>query len=166
MENDLRELPESHIDSLNGELCTFATFDPSIGYIHQAINSNKLDLLRSDSLKKLLSQWTGELNDLSEDNFIRREHWLKFVLPTIREFIPSRNSDIAQFRPDYQREHSVNPKLFPESDYQAFATSMMVDGIIYDHYMNQYYVIINEEHIEAYILQTLNLIESELRKHP
>ena len=150
------------IDSLIGRLSTYATFDPSIGYINQAISSGKLDLIQSDSLKIYLSQWSGELNDLKEDVIIRREHWLNHLLPAVRKHIPTRNSDSAQDRPDYQRQKQISPIKISDENYKEFINSLEVDGVIYDHYLNQYYVFINEENIELYIKRVLDLIQKEL----
>lgn len=162
LETDMHQKSPEQIDSLMGQLSTFATFDPRIGYISQATNSGKLDLIQSDSLKIHLSQWSGELNDLREDVIIRREHWLNHLLPAIRKHIPIRNSDAAQHRPDYLRQKQITPISVPEENYKEFITSLEVDGIIFDHYMNQYYVFINEENIELYIERVLDLIQKEL----
>lgn len=162
LETDLQNKSNKQIDSLMGQLSTFATFDPSIGYINQAISSGKLDLIQSDSLKIHLSQWSGELNDLKEDVIIRREHWLNHLLPIIRKHIPIRNSDATQLRPDYPRLKQITPMSVPDKNYKEFITSLEVDGVIFDHYMNQYYVFINEENIESYIERVLDLIEKEL----
>ena len=166
LEHDMSSKSSSEIDSIVGHLCTYATFDPSTGYIDQAINSSKLDLIQSDSLKMALSQWSGELNDLTEDNMIRREHWINHLLPLIRKHIPTRNSDKAQYRADYVRKRQVTPRQASEEDYYHFTTSLEVDGALYDHYMNQYYVVINEESIDRYIERVLMLIEGELNQDP
>ncbi|MFK7781485.1 DUF6090 family protein [Psychroserpens sp.] len=163
LETDMHKKSPKQIDSLMGKLSTFATFDPSIGYISQATSSGKLDLIQSDSLKIHLSQWSGELNDLKEDVVIRREHWLNHLLPIIRKHIPIRNSDATQHRPDYLRQKQITPMSVPEENYKEFITSLEVDGVIFDHYMNQYYVFINEENIKLYIQRVLDLIEKELK---
>jgi len=162
LETDLNQIKTKQIDSLVGRLSTFATFDPSIGYINQAINSGKLDLIQSDSLKIYLSQWSGELNDLKEDVIIRREHLLNHLLPSIRRHILARNSDSAQDRPDYERKKQISPKIISDESYKEFINSIEVDGVIYDHYINQYYVFMNEENIELYIRRVLDLIQKEL----
>ncbi|MEM6517629.1 MAG: DUF6090 family protein [Bacteroidota bacterium] len=162
LETDLQTKTPQQIDSLLGRLTVYATFDPSVGYINQAINSGKLDLIQNDSLKIFLSQWSGELNDLKEDVIVRREHLFNHVLPTIRKFIPIRNSDATQERPDYQRRLQVSPIKVSDENYKALITSLEVDGVIYDHYMNHYFVFINEENIEFYIKRVLELLSSEL----
>jgi len=152
------------IDHSIGRFCTFATFDPSVGYIEQAISSGKLDLIQSDSLKIYLSQWSGELNDLKEDVIIRRDHWLHHLSPIVRKYLPMRNTDMTQDRPDYQRQNKIEPIKVSEENYKEFAASVEVDGVIYDHYMNQSYVVINEEHIEVYIKRVLDLIHAEIKQ--
>jgi len=163
LENNMQLKTPRQIDSLVGKLTVYATFDASVGYIDQAISSGKLDLIESDKLKIYLSQWSGELNDLKEDVIIRRDHWLHYLLPIIRKYLPTRNTDAAQYRPDYIRKKAISPRIFPEANYKEFTKSLEVDGIIFDHYMNQYYVIINEQHIESYINQILDLINEELK---
>ncbi len=162
LETDLNTKTPKQTDSLIGRLSMYATFDPSVGYINQAISSGKLDLIQSDSLKIHLSQWSGELNDLHEDVIVRREHFLNHLLPVIRKHIPARNSDATQERPDYQRLMQISPIKVPDKNYAEFITSLEVDGVIYDHYMNQYFVFINEENIELYIKRVLELLSNEL----
>ncbi len=162
LETDMDLKKSEKVDSTVGQLNNFATFDPSIGYINQAISSGKLDLIQSDSLKIYLSQWSGELNDLREDVIIRRDHWLHHLLPVIRKHIPIRNTDIAQDRPDYQRLKQISPMKVSEDNYKEFTLSLEVDGAIYDHYLNQYFVVINEENIELYINRVLALIDKEI----
>jgi len=162
LETDMSLKSSEQIDSLVGHLSVYATFDPSIGYINQAISSGKLDLIQSDSLKIYLSQWSGELNDLREDVIIRRDHWLNHLLPNIRKHIPTRNTDLTQDRPDYQRQKKISPIKISDENYRAFTSSLEVDGVIYDYYMNQYYVVINEDNIEVYIKRVLDLIDKEL----
>jgi hypothetical protein len=162
LETDLQQKTPAQIDSLVGILSVFASFDPSTGYIDQAISSGKLDLIRSDSLKTYLGQWSGELNDLREDIVIRREHWLHHFLPLVRKHLPQRNTDATHYRPDYLRQKRIQPIEIPSENYRAFTSSLEVDGVVYDFYMNQYYVILNEEFIESYIERVLELIQVEL----
>ena len=56
----------------------------------------------------------------------------------------------------------ISPITVPDENYAEFITSLEVDGVIYDHYMNQYFVFINEENIELYIKRVLELLSNEL----
>lgn len=162
MEASLNSLTSAQIDSLLGRMQDFATFDASTGYIEQTISSGKLDLIENDTLKTLLSQWSGELNDYREDVVIRRDHWIQNVDPVLRKLVPARNTDFTQDRPDYRRDRGITPMEVPESSYQKFRESLEVDGVLYYYYLNQSYVVINEGYIEEDILNILNLIEGEI----
>lgn len=162
LQSDKTKFTPNEIDSLNGLFTTFASFDARIGIISETISSGKLDLIQNDSLKNKLSQWSGELNDLGEDIIIRREHWLKFLLPTIRKYIPTRNIDKFAYRSDYSRDSVIKPILIPKENYIKFVTSLEVDGAIMDHYLNQSYVHINEKRIQSSIEDIITMIDNEL----
>jgi hypothetical protein len=164
LSTDLQTLKPQEIDELVGKAVVFATFDPGTGYINQAINSGKLDLIQNDSLKMYLSQWSAELSDLNEDGIIRRDHWIHSLQPTLRAQIPIRNTDNSQTRPDYMRSKVIKPIKVPDQNYVDFANSLDVDGAIYDQYINQYFVVINENNVEEYIKQVLRMIEEELKR--
>jgi hypothetical protein len=162
MEAHKDSLTSDQIDSLLGRMQDFATFDASIGYIEQTISSGKLDLIQNDTLKTLLSQWSGELNDYREDVVIRRDYWIQNVDPVLRKLVPARNTDFTQDRPDYRRNRRITPMEVPESSYQEFRESLEVDGVLYYYYLNQSFVVINEGYIEEDILTILNLIDREI----
>jgi hypothetical protein len=162
LESDMTTKTMLEIDSLVGSMLTYAAFDPSMGYFNQTIASGKLDLIQNDSLKKYMSQWTAELEDLREDVIIRREYWLNHILPLFRTYIPTRNTDKAQNRPDYFRQKEISPLPGNIEGYTAFVGSLEVDGAIYDHYLNQYYVVITEDALVRYIRQVLELIDSQI----
>jgi len=153
----------NEIDSISGVFSTFATFDAREGIIDEAIASGRLNLIQNDSLKNRISQWSGELNDLKEDASIRREHWINYLLPAIRKHIPARNLDKYAYRSDYSRDSVIKPITIPKEKYTQFVSSLEVDGIIMDHYLNQSYVIINEDRITTYIKDIINIIDDELK---
>jgi hypothetical protein len=162
LQSDKTKFTPNEIDSLNGLFTTFASFDARVGIINETISSGKLDLIQNDSLKNKLSHWTGELNDLAEDIVIRREHWLKYLLPTFRKYIPTRNIDKYAYRSDYSRDSVIKPILISKENYIKFITSLEVDGAIMDHYLNQSYVYINEKSIQSYIEDIITMIDNEL----
>jgi Family of unknown function (DUF6090) len=150
------------LDSLIGKALNFATFDARIGIISETIASGKLALIKSDSLKNHISQWTGELNDLQEDVIIRRDYWIHNTSPLFRKYIPIRNQNEAQYRADYHSDVVIDRIELPMSDYKMFLNSLEVDGVIYDLYQNQKFVTINEASIEAYIIKVLKLIDENI----
>ncbi|MDY2587550.1 DUF6090 family protein [Winogradskyella aquimaris] len=160
-ENRVNYSPKQ-LDSLVGKALNFATFDARIGIISEAIASGKLALIKSDELKNHLSQWTGELNDLQEDVVIRRDYWIHNASTLFRKYIPLRNMNEAQYRSDYHSDVIIERIEVPAKNYNIFLNSLEVDGVIYDLYVNQKFVTINEASIEAYILKVLNLLEENI----
>lgn len=82
------------LDSLYPHLgwtITAPTFDPSLGVTNDLINSGKLYLIRNDSLRHLVSGWSGYINFATEEEKI----WLKirdeFYNPYLKEIFPFRN---------------------------------------------------------------------------
>ncbi len=164
LQSDKTTLSPNEIDSINGIFTTFASFDARLGIVSETISSGKLDLIQNDTLKNKLSHWTGELDDLREDIVIRREHWLNYLLPIMRKYVPTRNIDKYAYRSDYNRDSIIKPITIPKENYTKFITSLEVDGVIMDHYLNQSYVYINEEGIQSYIEDIITMIDNELNR--
>lgn len=163
MDTDKRQFytPET-IDSLIGKAYNFATFDARTGVIDEIITSGSLSLIKNDSLKYMISLWSGEMGDLAEDAIIRRDYWIHNVSPLIRKFIPIRNIDEINTRSDYDRTLVIKPIEVSADNYQRFINSLEVDGALYDSYMNQSFVYINEENIEQYLDRFLQLVEENI----
>lgn len=150
------------LDSLLGMAFDFATFDARLGVINDVSSTGKLELIRDENLRLLLNQWTGELNDYSEDVVIRRDYWIN-NFNIFNKFIPIRNFDHAQNRPDYQRNYKVKPIKTPQKKYQQLLENIEVDGVVYNHYMNQQFVTINENTLEKFLIRIIDLIDKNLR---
>jgi len=82
------------LDSLYSHLgwtITAPTFDPSLGVTNDLINSGKLYLIRNDSLRHLVSGWSGYIDFATEEEKI----WLKirdeFYIPYLKESFSYRN---------------------------------------------------------------------------
>ncbi|QBA63345.1 DUF6090 family protein [Muriicola soli] len=83
-----------YTDSLYAHLSwtlTAPTFDPSLGVTNDLINSGKLYLIRNDSLRHLVSGWSGYIDFATEEEKI----WLKirdeFYIPYLKENFSVRN---------------------------------------------------------------------------
>jgi hypothetical protein len=163
--NEKREtLDPKEIDSLVGTAFNYATFDAGIGVFDETISSGKMQLIENDSLRTILSQWTGELNDLSEDALIRRDYILHNASPLFRKYIPLRNIDNALNREDYERNYDIKPMTFANADYKGFFNSMEVDGTIYEMYWNQSFTTSNESSLKLYIEDVIALLEKNIIK--
>lgn len=165
LQENRTELSSSEVDSLIGTALNYATFDARTGVFDETIASGKMRLIQNDSLKTLLSLWTGKLKDLGEDAIIRRDHIVHNASPLFRKHIPYRNFDEAYDRNDYLRELRINPIKVPESNYAEFFSSLEVDGAIYEIYLNQSYTTSNEVTLLRYIEQVISMLESNINNH-
>ncbi len=150
------------IDSLMGQANNFATFDARLGVINDISSSGNLELIRDSELRYVLNQWTGELSDYKEDIIIRRDYWINNAPTMINKLLPARNQDTSMDREDYARDILIKPIQVPKSNYIEFLTKLEIDGFLFDYYMNQSFVTINEEAIMKFLEDTLVLIESNI----
>ena len=151
------------IDSLIGQVYNYATFDARLGVMNDITSSGNLELIRDSKLKYVLNQWTGELDDYKEDVIIRREYWVNNVPRIMYKFIPLRNADASMDRSDYKRDIVIQPIQVPRENYVAFLSSLEVDSMLFDYYMNQSFVTVNENAIMKFLKETLNLIETNIK---
>ncbi len=152
------------VDSLLGQTFNFATFDARLGVVNDLSSSGNLELIRDPKLRYALNQWTGELEDYKEDVIIRRDYWVKNTSSQVNTLLPARNFDAAMDREDYVRDIVIAPQQLPKSNYVEFLTSLEIDGFLFDYYMNQSFVTINEESIMEFLQNTLTLIESNINQ--
>jgi hypothetical protein len=152
------------IDSLMGQANNFATFDARLGVINDISSSGSLELIRDSKLRYKLNQWTGELDDYKEDIIIRRDYWINHTPSMTNKLLPARNQDVSMDREDYTRGIIIKPIEVPKSNYIEFLTSLEIDGFLFDYYMNQSFVNINEEAIMRFLEETLELIETNINQ--
>jgi hypothetical protein len=151
------------LDSLIGQAYNFATFDPRLGVVNDLNSSGNLELIQDPKLRYALNQWTGELDDYKEDIIIRREYWIKNYSPLVNKYIPLRNTDQFIDRTDYTRNFKVKTRQIPKSNYIEFLTNIETDGALFDYYLNQSFVTINEENILDFLENTIKLIKDNIR---
>ena len=131
--------------------------------MNDIISSGNIELIRDSKLRYALNQWTGELADYKEDVIVRRNYWITHTPPKISKYLPIRNQDVFMDREDYIRDIVIKPIQVPKSNYVEFLTSLEVDGMLFDHYINQTFVTTNEERIMEFLVNTLQLIENNIK---
>ncbi len=151
------------VDSLIGQMFNYATFDARLGVMNDIISSGNLELIRDSKLKYALNQWTGELDDYKEDIIVRREFWVNNLPRIMYKFIPMRNVDASLNRSDYKRDISIQPIEVPKENYVDFLSNLEVDNMLFDYYMNQSFVTVNENNIMQFLQDTLSLIEANIQ---
>ena len=119
-------------------------------------------LIQNDSLKTLLSKWKGKLNELGEDEIIRRDHIIHNVSTLFRKYIPYRNFDSAYDREDYVRNQRIEPMEISITNYEKFFQSIEIDGALYEIYLNQSYIHSISITLENYIEEVLKLLDKNI----
>jgi hypothetical protein len=152
----------NRIDSLLGTALNYATFEAGTGVFDEAISSGKMRLIQNDSLKTLLSKWKGKLNEVGEDEIIRRDHIIHNASPLFRKYIPYRNFDRAYDRKDYMRNRRIEPIEISITNYEKFFQSIEVDGALYEIYLNQSYIHSISITLENYIEEVLILLDKNI----
>lgn len=153
-----KSTPATRIDSLLGHVLNYASFEPRLGVVNDVISSGKLNLIQDERLRYLLTQWSGELDDLSEDNIMRRDHYIHELMPTISKYISLRNVDKSYTRDDYKRPLVIDPLSMNQSQYDVMMKATDFDGTLYAHFINQTYVFTNEQSIQRFMDEILLLI--------
>ena len=91
--NKTTDTNSKQIDSLIGLSRYITTFEPRSGVIEEILSSGKLNLLQNEELRKILSNWSGDLDDLR-----RKEDGLQDIIllqynPYLAKNYTLRNSD-------------------------------------------------------------------------
>jgi len=152
-------VPE-RIDSLFNHLFALTSFDATTGVVNEIIGTGKLNVLQDDSLRFMLSQWSGVISDLEEDVEIRMHHFESFLIPGLVRVYPVKNSnkfiDFSFWIDRYERDQlSKSPFSFNPDHF----FTQEIEGLLYIHSLNQDFVIMNDIRGEKYILELLELIE-------
>ncbi|MBC2838138.1 DUF6090 family protein [Robiginitalea sp. SC105] len=67
IDGETGEMPASRVDSLLAIALPVYTFDPSLGVLNQLTSTDKLTLIRNESLNDKLSIWNAMIEDFKED---------------------------------------------------------------------------------------------------
>ena len=82
------------LDSLFMRLFLYTSFNASTGVLNEIINSGKLSVIKDNSLRNMLTQWPGRVDNQQEDIDIRKDQINFFVLPFYVKFAPTKNGDV------------------------------------------------------------------------
>ncbi len=139
----------------------FNEFDPTSGVIDDIINSGKLEVIQNDSLRYILSQWSGQLVDLDQDNDFRNEYFIHRVLPEMTENFPIANTLVIQ--DGYaDTEELISNLSYSKMGYsQDIFNNRNLESVISIHASNQDFVLRNITILEDYIKNAIQLITIE-----
>lgn len=140
------------LDSLFVQVFSYASYNATTGTLDEIISSGKLRVIRDASLRKMLSQWPGLIEDQKEDIDIRRDQVNSHVIPFFVKYVPFKNGDIyidfSHWSKNYNRK--VLKRSHFEYDYDAL-TSVEFEGILYKFALDQDFVLLNDLETEEFI---------------
>lgn len=147
---NLFHLPENkispeHLIKLTLGLTGYATYDPSNGALNNLISSGQLNLIKNDSLRLVLSKWSGAVQDVKEDE-LRMMHYGDTYLEPIR----------LQYL-NYRKDSRFDKNPLVLLDIPEF------ENIVVRMYRAADYIVENYEFLGTEIDNILGLIEREIK---
>ena len=163
--NDLETNPKL-TDSLIAGIYETSSFEPKSGVITDIINTGKLDVIKNDSLRILVSNWDFHIIDMMDDAKIRDDMLFNHLLPFL-----SRNYPLLNIHPYVEPyvESSEISKIWDslssdsKPDYNMLY-SMETQGMLYNHAINQEYLLNALRIYKRYLEGMRALINEEIER--
>jgi len=140
------------LDSLFIGVFSYGSFNASTGTLNEIISSGKLRVIRDNSLRNMLAQWSGWIENQQEDIDIRRDQLNNHVEPFFVKYAPFRNGDsyidFSHWSTKYKR------KVLKGSDFDYNYDALMsreFEGILYKYILDQDFVLLNDLETEEFI---------------
>ena len=121
------KLSEFESDSLiNWGLTNIITYDPSNGILNDIISSGKIQIIKNEKLKNLLSNWNGILNDVKED-----ETWAVNERNAIIYPFLYKNSNYTDITVSPRKKNTITSGF--DTDYKAVYKLMEFENLVNGH---------------------------------
>lgn len=151
-------------DSLIAGIYSTSSFEAKSGIITDIINTGKLDVIRSDSLRILISNWDFQIIDMMDDAQIRDVMLFEQLLPYLAKHYPVLN--VKSFINPHTTISKLNKKweglesLSVPSYDQLY--ELETQGFLYNHALNQEYLLSALHIYKNYLKGLRDLIDEEL----
>ncbi len=159
---DDSDINPTEIDSLiNSIINGFYSLDLNAASIDELKNSGSLSIIKDSELRKKLSDWSFIVADSEDDIEIYYDYLFNFFIPSLTTKTVLRNMAVPEFlmgRVDLPQISSSNFKI----DYNKTIRTLEFENELYNNALNLMYVLDNYKKIEAYLHDTLKLIESNI----
>lgn len=164
IDNKSLESNNKILDSLFIRVFSYGSFNASTGVLNEIISSGKLRILRDVTLRNMLTQWPGWIENQQEDIDIRRDQTNFFVLPFYVKNAPFRNGDsyldFSHWSTKYKRK-TLAPSKF-SYNYEAL-NSKEFEGILYKYALDQDFVLLNDVETEDFIKSVIEQIKMNIK---
>ena len=146
---------------LNSIINGFFSLDLNSASIDEIINSGSLSIIKDVELREHISNWSFIVADSEDDIEIYSDYMFNFLIPSLSRKTPLRNMDIPEFLIKRVDIPQVSRSKF-EIDHTETIRTLEFENEVYNNALNVVYVLDNYKKIEAYLNDTLQLIEANI----
>lgn len=88
----------SHLDSLTNSLIKWFSFTDRPGASNNLISAGHLNIIQNTELRDLITQWTGNVNDVIDDEVYLANFTRETILPFLSKNYPVSNLEVANMQ--------------------------------------------------------------------
>lgn len=154
--------PDEIEDLLNKIVNKIQSLDLMSGSIDEIINTGSLNIIRDAELRKQLSNWSYHIADTKDDIVIMNDYLFDVFVPSLTKKILLRNA----MSPDHFVDNLGLSKISKSGfkiDYSQTIRTFEFENQVYNNALNYMYTLNAYKVIEAYLLDTLELIEANIK---
>jgi len=166
-----RNYDDPRLDSLTHSFIKWFTFTDRPGASTNLISSGNLNLIRSDSLRDLITQWSGNVNDVIDDEVYTADFVRETMLPFLAKHYPISNLEpqnknlIRIYYMDRESDPIFDP-VFPVKsvNWKSILENKEFQSLIALRKIYEMHCIMEGEFTEEKVHRILALIKQELDK--
>lgn len=155
----------AELDSLIVGLGLVSSFDAFRGVVDEMISSGKLEVIKNDSIKKLLTTWISDLENQKLDVKWAVDNYNMNLMPFLITHFPLANGDL--YKSYFNAEVKMFSKPSPYTPDYSKINSLVFENQIWNHKHNIDFIIdkdINLQKLVNYIIEKLSK-EIELKSN-
>ena len=151
------------LDSLFMGMFLYTSFNASTGALNEIISSGKLSVIKDNSLRNMLTQWPGWIDNQQEDIDIRKDQINLFVLPFYVKYAPTKNGDVYLDFTPWSTKYTRKPLARSKFDYNFEAlSSREFEGILYKYTLDQDFLLLNDMETKEFIENVIQQIKNNI----
>ena len=162
IKNDTPINPEEIEVLLNSIINGFFSLDLYSASIDEIINTGSLNIIKDVKLREHISNWSFIVADTEDDIEIYYDYMFNILIPSLSNKTTLRNMAVPDFLMKRMDLPQVSPTKF-EVDYSKTIRTLEFENEVYNNALNVVYVLDNYKKIKAYLNETLELIESNIK---
>ena len=160
---DDKELNPTEVELLIDDIVNKPmSFDFITGSINEIISTGSLHLIRDPALRKQISNWSYYFTDTQDDMVIYRDYLFGFFIPSLTTKVRLRNLSVPLIFEDDLDLQMISGSGF-KPDYHKTIKTFEFENQVYNNALNYMWVINSYKVFQNYLIDTLGLIESNIK---